>query len=143
MEVVKIMPRFGWGKGTEQLNAVRNCMIRRLTTDESLQFLESKGLKMSKSKLSRIKRYIRESTQDRLDFIASREYTASHIEAIDTIKTINDRLWEISKEKKGSKEELKALEQIPQNIKILEELYDSNPIVSSLFEKIKETENVS
>jgi hypothetical protein len=52
-------------------------------------------------------------------------------------------LWEISKEKKGSKEEIKALELIPINIKILEELYDSNPIVSSLFEKIKEKENVS
>jgi hypothetical protein len=137
------MPSRGWGKGTEPLNAVRNCTIRHLTVDESLLFLESKGFKISKSKLSRIKRYIRESTQDRLDFIASQEYTASHIEAIDTIKTVNDRLWEISKEKKGSKEELKALELIPNNIKILEELYDSNSIISSLFEKIKEKEDVS
>jgi Leucine-rich repeat (LRR) protein len=143
MEAVKIMPRFGWGKGTELLNAVQNCMIQRLTPDESLQFLESKGFKMSKLKLSRIKRYIRESTQDRLDFITSLEYATSHIDAIDTIKTINDRLWEISKEKKGSKEEIKALELIPNNVKILVELYDSNPIVASISEKLGVKSDVS
>lgn len=137
------MPSKGWGKGTDILNAVQDSIIRRLTTYESLQFLESKGFKMSESKLRRIKRHIRESTQDRLDFIAYREYATSHIEAIDTIKSVINRLWEISKEKKGSKEELKALELIPNNIKIMEGLYDSNPIVSALFEKIKEREDVS
>ena len=133
----------GWGKGTDTLNAVRNCMIRRLTTDESLQFLESKGFPMNKSKLNRIKRYARKSMQDRLDSITSWEYASSYIEAIDTIKTVIDRLWEISKEKKGSREELKALELIQNNIRMLEELYDAKHIVSSLFEKMKEKENVS
>lgn len=137
------MPSKGWGKGTETLNAVQDCMIRRLTTEEALVFLESKGHKMSESKFRRIKRHIRESTQDRLNFIAYQEYAASHIEAIDTIRSVNNRLWEISKGKKVSREELKALELIPNNIKILEELYDSNPIVSSLFEKVKEKEIVS
>lgn len=137
------MPSKGWGKGTETLNAVQDCMIRRLTTEEALVFLESKGHKMSESKFRRIKRHIRESTQDRLNFIAYQEYAASHIEAIDTIRSVNNRLWEISKGKKVSREELKALELIPNNVKILEELYDSNPIVSSLFEKIKEKEHVS
>jgi len=138
------MPAKGWGKGTEILNAVQDCVIRRLTTDESLQFLESKGFKMSEAKFRRIKRYIRESTNDRLDYIAYYEYAASHIDAIDTIKSVNTRLWEISKEKKGTREELKALELIPQNIKVLEELYDSNPIVASLADKLaKRSNNVS
>ena len=137
------MPSKGWGKGTETLNAVQDSVIRRLTTNESLQFLESKGFKMSESKLRRIKRHIRESTQDRLDFIAYQEYAVSHIEAIDTIRSVNNRLWEISKEKKGSKEELKALELIPNNIKILVELYDSNPIVASISEKLGVKSDVS
>ena len=81
--------------------------------------------------------------QDRLDSITSWEYASSYIEAIDTIKTVIDRLWEISKEKKGSREELKALELIQNNIRMLEELYDAKHIVSSLFEKMKEKENVS
>lgn len=133
----------GHGKGTETLNLVRNCMIRHLTVDESLQFLESKGFPMSKSKLHRIKRYTLESMQNRLDSITSWESALSYIEAIDTIKTVIDRLWEISKEKEGSREELKALELIPNNVKMLEELYDANPIVLFLIEKIKEKENVS
>jgi len=138
------MPTKGWGKGTEILNVVQDCVIRRLTTDESLQFLESKGFKMSESKFRRIKRHLRESTNDRLDYIAYHEYAASYIDAIDTIKSVNIRLWEISKENKGTREELKALYQIPQNVKILEELYDSNPIVASLSNKlVKETDNVS
>jgi len=138
------MPTKGWGKGTEILNAVQDCVIRRLTANESLNFLESRGFKMSESKFRRIKRHLRESTNDRLDYIAYHEYAASYIDAIDTIKSVNVRLWEISKEQKGSKEELKALDQIPQNIKILEELYDSNPIVASLSNKlVKGTNNVS
>jgi len=138
------MPTKGWGKGTETLNVVQDCVIRRLTTDESLQFLDSKGFKMSESKFRRIKRHLRESTNDRLDYIAYHEYASSYIDAIDTIKSVNTRLWEISKENKGTREELKALYQIPQNIKILEELYDSNPIVASLSSKlVKETSNVS
>ena len=47
-------------------------------------------------------------------------------------------MWEIVKEKTGKKEELKALELIPQNVKILEELYDGNPIVASLASKLAE-----
>jgi len=138
------MPRKGWGKGTEILNAVQDGVIRRLSTEESLEFLESKGFKMSESKLRRIKRHIRESTNDRLDYITYYEYAASHIDAIDTIKSVITRLWEISKEKMGTKEELKALELIPQNIKTLEELYDSNPIVASLANKLAQrSENVS
>jgi len=138
------MPTKGWGKGTEILNAVQDSVIRRLSTEESLEFLESKGFKMSEAKFRRIKRHIRESTNDRLDYIAYYEYAASHIDAIDTIKSVNTRLWEISKEQRGSKEELKALELIPHNIKILEELYDSNPIVASLSSKlVKDSEHVS
>ena len=138
------MPTKGWGKGTETLNAVQDCVIRRLTTEESLKFLESRGHKMSESKLRRIKRHIRESTNDRLNYIAYHEYTASYVDAIDTIKSVNARLWEISKENRGSREELRALEQIPQNIKILEELYDSNPIVASLSNKlVKGVDDVS
>ena len=137
------MPSKGWGKGTDVLNAVQDCIIRRLTTEESLQFLEAKGHKMSEAKLRRIKRYIRESTHDRLNYIAYHEYSASHLDHIDTIKSVNSMLWEVAiGRRKISKEELKALELIPQNIKILEELYDSNPIVASLAEKLGERTNV-
>lgn len=134
------MPK-GWGKSTEVLYTVQDCIIRRLSTSESLQYLEAKGFKMSESKLRRIKRYLRESTQDRLNYIAYHEYAQSHIDAIDTIKSIITRLWEITQEKKGEKEELKALELIPQNVKILEELYDGNPIVASLASKLAEKVN--
>ena len=137
------MPSRGWGKATDVLNAVQDCMIRRLTTVESLQYLEAKGFKMSEAKLRRIKRYIRESTHDRLNYIAYHEYSSSHITHIDTVNSINAILWEIATGKRNiTKEQLKALELIPQNVKILEELYDSNPIVAALDEKIKGGVNV-
>ncbi|MGI0056550.1 MAG: hypothetical protein ACREAK_04160, partial [Nitrosarchaeum sp.] len=132
------MPALGWGKSTDVLNAIQDCMIRRLTIDESLQYLESRGHKMSESKLLRIKRHLRESTQDRLNYIAYHEYAQSHLDSIDTIKSVITRLWEIVNENKGEKEEIKALELIPQNIKILEELYDGNPIVATLASKLAE-----
>ncbi len=137
------MPSKGWGKGTDVINAVQDCVIRRLTTKESLEFLESRGFEMSESKFRRIKKYLRESINDRLDYIAYHEYAASHIDALDSIKSVNARLWEISRERQGTRDELRALELIPQNIKILEELYDSNPIVASIAEKIGGKHNVS
>lgn len=137
------MPRKGWGKGTDVLNAVQDCIIRRLSTKESLSRLESLDFPMSEAKLRRIKRHIRESIKDRLDFIAYYEYAASHIEALDSVKSVNTRLWEIVKERQGTRDELRALELIPQNIKILEELYDANPIVASIAEKIGVKHNVS
>ena len=137
------LPAKGWGKGTEVLTAVQDCRIRRLTTKEALSRLESLGFHMSEAKFRRIKSYIRNSTKDRLNFIAYEEYAVSHIEAIDTLKTINNRLWEIVKEKKGSKEELKVLELIPNNIKTLVELYDSNPVVASISEKLGVKSDVS
>ena len=137
------MPRKGWGKGTEVQNAVQDCIIRRLTTEESLMYLEARDFKMSEAKLRRIKRHIRESTRDRLNYIAYTEYATSHIEAIDTIRSVNNRLWEIVREMKGTRDELRALELIPQNIKILEELYDGNPVVASIAEKLKGIENVT
>ena len=133
----------GWGKGTDVLNAVQDCMIRRLSTEESLRYLEAKGFKMSEAKLRRIKRYIRESTHDRLNYIAYHEYSSSHIAHIDTVSSINVILWEVATGKRNvTKEELKALELIPLNVKILEELYDSNPIVAALDEKIRGGTNV-
>jgi len=130
------MPR-SWGKDTEMVNAVQDCVIRCLTTEESLVFLESKGFKMSKSKLDKIKRHIRESTDDRLDSITRSESITSYINAIDTVNSVNARLWEITRENKGTKEESKALAQISQNIKILEELYDSSHIIALLSNKLK------
>jgi len=138
------MPRKGWGKGTEVVNAVQDCIIRRLYTVESLQYLEAKGFKMSEAKLRRIKKYIRESTQDRLNYIAYEEYASSQVEAIDTLKSVNGMLLEIATGKrKVTKNELKALELIPQNLKILEELYDSNPIVAAIAKKLEVKQNVS
>ncbi len=138
-----VLPRKGWGKGTDVLNAVSDCMVRRLTTKEALSRLKSLDFPMSEAKFRRIKRHIHESTQDRLDFIAYKEYAQSHIEAIDSVKSVINRLWEISNERKGSRDEIRCLELIPQNIKVLEELYDSNPIVSTISEKLRVKQNVS
>lgn len=137
------MPSKGWGKGTDILNAVSDCMVRRFSTKEALVRLESLGFTMSEAKFRRIKRHIRESTQDRLDFIAYKEYSQSHIDNIDSVKAVNNRLWEISNERKGSKDEIRCLELIPQNIKILEELYDANPIVAAISDKLGVKQNVS
>ena len=130
------LPSKGWGKGADVLSAVQDCIIRRLTTKEALSRLESMGFSMSESKFRRIKAHIRNSTQDRLNFIAYKEYAQSHIENIDSVRAVNNRLWEIVNEKKGSRDEIRCLELIPQNIKVLEELYDSNPIVASISEKL-------
>jgi hypothetical protein len=132
------MPTKGWGQGTEKLNAVQECVIKHLTTEKSLAFLESKGFKMSESKFRKIKKYIRESTPDRLDSITHDECVNLYLDDINTMQLLNTRLWEFSRENKGTKEELIALGQISQNVKILEDLYEAAPLFSSLLTKLKE-----
>ncbi len=41
--------RKGWGKGTDVLNAVSDCMIRRLSTKEALSRLKSPDFPMSEA----------------------------------------------------------------------------------------------
>ncbi len=65
------------------------CMLKRLTTNESLQFLKEKGYEMHERTLRNIKKKIRNNRFKELQEIFVNEVIDQHL---DSIKIINDQL---------------------------------------------------
>lgn len=129
--------RKNYGKATDLLAAVRELMIRKMDDEQRLQDLQSRGFKLSLRTLRRIKAWIRNTPQQRLDYIAHTEFIQFHLEAIDTMKYINKKCLDLV-ESNDPKLILRASEAVRENVKALANIYDSNPIVRAIAEKLGE-----
>ncbi|MGI0047769.1 MAG: hypothetical protein ACREBB_11385 [Nitrosotalea sp.] len=127
--------RKNYGKATDLLAAVRELMVRKMEDEERITELQHRGFKISIRTLRRIKAWIRNTPQQRLDFIAHTEFVQFHLEAIDTIKYINKKCLELV-ESKDPKLILRASEAVRENTKALANIYDANPIVRAIAEKL-------
>jgi len=63
-----------------------HCMVQRLTTKESLQFLAAHDIHISKQTLMEWKRRIKENRFRRMNEIADTGHVDYHLDAIDTIE---------------------------------------------------------
>ncbi len=72
---------------------VIDIMCLNYSEKQSLDYLSDKGFKISKTELYRLKKEIKESTQERLNLIASKEWLSGHLERIDTLRTILKEMW--------------------------------------------------
>ena len=68
-------------------------MCLNLHDKEALAYLDDRGYSISRMELYRIKNEIKESTNERLNLIASEEYLSQHIERLDMLKTIQKEMW--------------------------------------------------
>lgn len=127
--------RKNYGKATDLLAAVRELMVRKMDDEQRITDLQHRGFKVSIRTLRRIKAYIRNTPQQRLDYIAHTEFVQFHLEAIDTIKYINKKCLELV-ESGDPKLVLRASEAVRENTKALANIYDANPIVRAIAEKL-------
>lgn len=127
--------RKNYGKATDLLSAVRELMIRKMEDEDRVKELQSRGFQISTRTLRRIKAWIRTTPQQRLDYIAHTEFIQFHLDAIDRMQYINKRCMELV-ESDDPKLVLKAAETVRENIKALANIYDANPIVRSIAEKL-------
>jgi hypothetical protein len=70
-------------------------MVMKLSESESLQYLDDKGLKISRDSFYRIKRSIQQSRFDRLSLIAKTQFVDQHLERIDQLELINSEYWKL------------------------------------------------
>lgn len=131
-----------YGKATELLRAVRELLVIDMTDEARVSELQKRNFKISTSTFKRIKAWIRNTPQQRLDYIAHTEFVQFHLDAIDTMNYINKKCLELA-ESDNPLISLKAISEVRENLKVLANIYDSNPIVKAIAKKMEERKIVS
>ena len=100
------------------------CMCLRLHEKEALTYLSDKGYDISAAEYYRLKDEVKNSTDRRLNNIASSEFLAQHITRIDNLKTIENELWNQYHVEKNPTNKSKILMNIAELQTYLSSYYD-------------------
>jgi hypothetical protein len=106
-----------------------HCMCMNLHEKESLTYLVDKGFKISRAEFYKLKKQVEESTQERLNLIASKEFLTQHLQRIDTLRTILKEMWANYHLEKNPLKRVQILEKIEENQLYLSSYYDSTRYV--------------
>jgi hypothetical protein len=103
---------------------VIDCMAMNLHENQALKYLDDNGFDISRAEFYRLKNEIKESTQERLNLIASKEFLSQHLERIDTLRTILKEMWANYHQEKSPFKKVQILEKIEENQLYLSSYYD-------------------
>ena len=119
------------------------CMCLNISEKEALAYLEDRGYKISRAEFYTLKNQIKESTQERLNLIASKEFLSQHIERIDMLRTIQKELWVNYHNETSPSKKANILMQIAEIQQYLSSYYDSTQYVmqQAVRKKKQEIEN--
>lgn len=104
---------------------VIECMCLHISEKESLSYLKDRGLTISRAEFYRLKKEVQESTQERLNLIASKEFLTQHMERIDTLRVILKEMWINYHIENNPSKKVQILEEIEENQIYLSSYYDS------------------
>jgi hypothetical protein len=79
---------------TERERGVIETMRMRLNERESLNYLQTYGIQMSRASLYRHKNNLKKRTRERLSIIAAKTFEEQHLERIDELELIKKLMWE-------------------------------------------------
>jgi hypothetical protein len=113
-------------------------MVMEIHEDQALKYLDDNGFSISRAEYYRIKNEIKESGDQRLNLIASKEWKLQHLERIDNLRTILKEMWKNYKECKDPFKRVQILEKIEDNQLYLSSYYDSTRFVLQEGAKMKE-----
>ena len=104
---------------------VIECMCLHISEKESLSYLMDRGFTISRAEFYRLKKEVQESTQERLNLIASKEFLTQHMERIDTLRVILKEMWINYHIENNPSKKVQILEEIEENQIYLSSYYDS------------------
>ncbi len=104
---------------------VIECMCLHISEKESLSYLKDRGFTISRAEFYRLKKEVQESTQERLNLIASKEFLTQHMERIDTLRVILKEMWINYHIGNNPSKKVQILEEIEENQVYLSSYYDS------------------
>lgn len=108
---------------------VIDVMAMNLHENQALKYLDDNGYDISRAELYRLKNEVKESSQERLNLIASKEFLSQHLERIDTLRTILKEMWANYHLEKNPFKKVQILEKIEENQLYLSSYYDSTRYV--------------
>ena len=108
---------------------VIDVMTMNLHENQALKYLDDNGYDISRAELYRLKNEVKESTNERLNLIASKKFLSQHLERIDTLRTILKEMWANYHLKKNPFKKVQILEKIEENQLYLSSYYDSTRYV--------------
>ena len=108
---------------------VVECMCLHISEKESLSYLKDRVFTISRAEFYRLKKEVQESTQERLNLIASKEFLTQHMERIDTLRVILKEMWINYHIENNPSKKVQILEKIEENQVYLSSYYDSTRYV--------------
>jgi hypothetical protein len=106
-----------------------DCIAMNLHEDQALKYLDDNSYSISRAEYYRLKSEIKESSQERLNLIASKEFLIQHLERIDTLRTILKEMWANYHKCTDPLKRVQILEKIEENQLYLSSYYDSTQYV--------------
>ena len=116
-------------------------MCLRLKEYEAMTYLEERGYKISHDTYYRLRREVQENTHTRLNLIASEEFSAQHIQRIDTLKTIESELWNNYHAEQNPTKKSSILMHIAEIQQYLAAFYDSTQYIMQEAARMKPKQN--
>ena len=115
---------------------VLDCNIRRLTAEETAEYLHRNGFPVNVRTVKRYRAKIRESAQNWIAKLAKSkrsDYIAEYRERIFEIQALQKRLWEIvNSSRTPAGNQLEGIGKLLDCSKQLVELFDSMPLVAAI-----------
>lgn len=118
-------------------------MCLRLKEYEAMTYLEERGYKISHDLYYRLRKEVQENTHSRLSLIASQEFSAQHIQRIDTLKTIEGELWNNYHAEQNPTKKSNILMQLAELQQLLAAFYDSTQYVMQQAARTKQKKEVN
>src|SRR6476620_5635529 len=90
-------------------------MCMQMHENQALEYLDKNGYDISRAEYYSLKNELKESSQERLNLIASTEFLFQHVERIDTLRTILKEMWANYHLCKDPFKKVQILEKIEEN----------------------------
>lgn len=108
---------------------VITCMCLNYSEQQALAYLSDKGYEISARVFYRIKKQIQDSTQSRLNLIASEEWYSQHLNRLDMLHVIQNELIELAKKEDNPTKKANILMQLADIQERLTAYFDSTAYV--------------
>jgi ribosome-binding protein aMBF1 (putative translation factor) len=115
-------------------------MCLNFSEKQALSYLDDKGFKIGPATYYRLKNEVKESTHERLNLIASKEFLTQHMDRIDMLRTIEKEMWANYHLEKNPFKKVQILEKIEENQVYRSSYYDSTRYIMEQAVKIKQQE---
>ncbi len=129
-----------YGKDSDELNAVVDCHMKKMTYADAVKELNSKGFSFSEKKYQRYLSFIRKTMPQRLERFATEEYATSIVTAVNTIDHVQTELMKAFDDSRTDIwKKIQLANSIMQCLVAKEKFFDASPVVASLAKKINHT----